>query len=80
VGAPAHPLRLPLIPHLRELRAQGQEPAFKGFLYLCLAVALAGCAYVYLNIEELEMSQGFPSRAALVVGVCLILCTSLGTY
>ncbi len=43
-------------------------------------MALAGCAYVYLNIEELEMSQGFPSRAALVVGVCLILCTSLGTY
>ncbi|MCK9240470.1 TRAP transporter large permease subunit, partial [Desulfocurvus sp.] len=59
---------------------KAKSPAFKGFLYLCLAVALASCAYVYLNIEELEMSQGFPSQAALVVGVCLILCTSLGTY
>ena len=30
-------------------------------LYLCLAAALACCVYVYGNIEELEMSQGFPT-------------------
>lgn len=59
---------------------KAKSPALKGFLYLCLVVALVSCAYVYLNIEELEMSQGFPNQAALVVGVCLILCTSLGTY
>lgn len=42
-------------------------------LYLCLAAALACCVYVYGNIEELEMSQGFPTRAALLAGLCLIL-------
>lgn len=49
-------------------------------LYLCLAAALACCVYVYGNIEELEMSQGFPTRAALLAGLCLILATALGTW
>lgn len=49
-------------------------------LYLCLAAALACCVYVYGNIEELEMSQGFPTRAALAAGLCLILATALGAW
>ena len=49
-------------------------------LYLCLAAALACCVYVYGNIEELEMSQGFPSQAALLAGLWLILATALGTW
>ncbi len=49
-------------------------------LYLCLIAALLCCVYVYGNIEELEMSQGFPSQTALLVGLCLILTTALGAW
>ncbi len=59
---------------------RAKNPAYKAFLYLVLLIALACTSYVYLNIEELEMSQGFPSQTAVVVGVCLILATSLGTF
>ena len=59
---------------------KAKHPAVKVLFCVCLAVALASCAYVYLNIEDLEMSQGFPSKAAVAVGLCLILATSLGTY
>ena len=35
--------------------------AVKFLLYACMLVTLICCAYVYLNTEELEMSQGFPT-------------------
>lgn len=54
-------------------------PARAG-LYLCLLAALACCVYVYGNIEELEMSQGFPTTAAVGVGIFLMLATALGTW
>ena len=39
--------------------------AVKFLLYACMLVTLICCAYVYLNTEELEMSQGFPTQAEL---------------
>lgn len=59
---------------------KAKSTAAKVFLYCCLAGALACCVYVYGNIEELEMSQGFPTQAALVAGLWLILATSLATW
>ena len=54
--------------------------AVKFLLYACMLVTLACCAYVYLNTEELEMSQGFPTQAAVIVGICLMLGTALCTW
>lgn len=59
---------------------KAKSTAGRVFLYCCLAGALACCVYVYGNIEELEMSQGFPTQAALVAGLWLILATSLATW
>lgn len=59
---------------------KARTTAGRVFLYCCLAGALACCVYVYGNIEELEMSQGFPTQAALVAGLWLILATSLATW
>lgn len=59
---------------------KAKTTAGRVFLYCCLAGALACCVYVYGNIEELEMSQGFPTQAALVAGLWLILATSLATW
>jgi len=47
---------------------------------VCLAVGLASCLYVYMNVLELEASQGFPSDMAVIIGCCLILVTMIGTY
>lgn len=60
--------------------AKAKNPLVKALLLGCLIVSLACTSYIYLNIEELEMSQGFPSNTAVLVGICLILATSLGTY
>lgn len=54
--------------------------AVKFLLYACMLVTLVCCAYVYLNTEELEMSQGFPTQAAVIVGICLMLGTALCTW
>ena len=54
--------------------------AVKFLLYACILVTLVCCAYVYLNTEELEMSQGFPTQAAVIVGICLMLGTALCTW
>ena len=54
--------------------------AVKFLLYACMLVTLACCAYVYLNTEELEMSQGFPTQVAVIVGICLMLGTALCTW
>lgn len=54
--------------------------AVKFLLYACMLVTLVCCAYVYLNTEELEMSQGFPTQIAVIVGICLMLGTALCTW
>ena len=59
---------------------KAKSTAAKVFLYACLIGALACCVYVYGNIEELEMSQGFPTKVALVAGLWLILATSIATW
>ena len=46
----------------------------------CLVVGLVCCTYVYVNILELESSQGFPTDVAVIVGCCFILVTTVGTY
>lgn len=60
--------------------AKSTSPLKKALLVGCLIAALACTFYIYLNIEQLEMSQGFPTDIAVVVGVYLILATALGTY
>lgn len=60
------------------IKAKSRLVAF--FLYTCLILSLACCVYVYANIEELEMSQGFPTKVALMAGLWLILSTSLATW
>lgn len=47
---------------------------------LCMVIGLIGCAYVFLNITELEANQGFPTDIAVVVGCGLILITMIGSY
>ena len=59
---------------------KAKTSASRVFLYACLLVALTCTAYVYLNIEELEMSQGFPSQMAVLVGIGMILLTAIGTW
>lgn len=59
---------------------KAKNRAARAGLCLCLLAALACCAYVYGNIEELEMSQGFPTTAALGVGIFLMLATALGSW
>lgn len=59
---------------------KANNPLVRWLLVGCMIAALACTGYVYVNIEGLEMSQGFPSKVAVLVGICLILATSLGTY
>lgn len=53
-------------------------PARVGLL-VCMAAAVACCAYVFVNVEELEMSFGFPSTAAVWVGVTMIVLVFVAT-
>lgn len=48
--------------------------------HVCILIGIIGCAYVYLNIEELEATQGYPSELSVIVGCCLIVITMIGTY
>ena len=47
---------------------------------LCMVIGLVGCAYVFLNITELEANQGFPTDMAVLMGCGLILITMIGSY
>lgn len=49
-------------------------------IYACLLIGLAACIYVYANLSELELTQGFPTTIAVLVGCGLILVTMYGTY
>jgi len=44
----------------------------QALLALCMVAAVACCAYVFVNVEELEMSFGFPSPMAVKVGILMI--------
>lgn len=48
--------------------------------YSGLALGLAGCIYVYTNLAELELTQGFPTDVAVWIGCGLILAAMVGTY
>ncbi len=49
-------------------------------IFGCILTGIVCCAYVYLNISELEGSQGFPTEVAVWIGCALILVTMIGTY
>ncbi len=68
-----------LLVFLSAARKSGRR-SVRCFLHAALIIALCCCAYVYLNTEELEMSQGFPTPTALLVGICLMLGTALCTW
>ncbi len=44
----------------------------KWFMLLCAILSVAACAYVFVNVEDLEVSFGFPDTEAVIVGVTII--------
>jgi TRAP transporter 4TM/12TM fusion protein len=59
---------------------KAQSPKQLALISVCLVVGLVCCTYVYVNVLDLESSQGFPTEVAVIVGCCLILVTMAGTY
>ena len=51
----------------------------KILLGACMVAAVACCVYVFLNVEELEMSFGFPTPLAVKVGVTMIVLVFIAT-
>lgn len=51
----------------------------KILLTACMLAAVACCVYVFLNLEELEISFGFPSPTAVKVGVTMIVLVFIAT-
>lgn len=62
------------------LSAQTKKAGVRLLCHACLFLGILCCAYVFLNIAELESSQGFPSEISVIVGCLLILVTMVGAF
>jgi TRAP transporter 4TM/12TM fusion protein len=57
-----------------------QKISMKLFMIICMVLSVVMCAYVFMNIEELEMSFGFPEPIAVKIGIVLIVLIFISTY
>lgn len=57
-----------------------KKMSMKLFMTTCMVLSIATCAYVFMNIEDLEMSFGFPEPMAVKIGILMIVLIFISTY
>lgn len=59
---------------------KSEKVSIKLFLSICMLLSISTCAYVFMNIEDLEMSFGFPEPLAVKIGIIMVVLVFISTY